>query len=119
MNVRSSLWTEFSTGLTVTRGQNVTLDCPLQTNHTVGIVSWYKQNAGKELLMILSYPVNSTSVVQYGGSFQARKWQAVVNRENDSTAPPQLLIRTAEENDSATYYCSYSDHHKESVKFQP
>ncbi|KAG5276494.1 hypothetical protein AALO_G00132700 [Alosa alosa] len=95
------------TGVAVTKGQNVTLACPLEVNLTVGTIAWYKQSPGQGPNMVLSYVLNGSSQVRYGEGFHLGRF-SVQSGASDSV-PHQLLISTTEEMDSATYYCGISN----------
>ncbi|KAL2090140.1 hypothetical protein ACEWY4_014828 [Coilia grayii] len=95
------------TGVAVTRGQSATLQCPLETNLTEGMISWYKQISGEGPNLVLSYALSGYSEIRYGVGFHPDRF-SVQPKTNDSQAH-QLLISTTEETDSATYYCGISD----------
>ena len=95
------------TDVAVTRGQSATLECPLETNLTVGMITWYKQSPGEGPNMVLNYALNGSSEVRYGVGFHSGRF-LVQSGMNDSL-PHRLLISTAVESDAATYYCGFSD----------
>ncbi|KAB5559338.1 hypothetical protein PHYPO_G00027900 [Pangasianodon hypophthalmus] len=100
------LW-QNTTGILVKRGQNITLICPLKTKENIGIMTWYKQNPGQGVHLLLSYNFTVPPHVRYAEGINTRKY--VVLPRNRPRAHPRLRILRAEENDTATYYCGYSE----------
>ncbi|KAG9266703.1 secreted immunoglobulin domain 1 [Astyanax mexicanus] len=100
------LW-QTSINLSVKPGKNVTLSCPLKTSMSIGIVSWYKQNPGEGPNMLLSYSITTPWTVRYAEGLNPHRYVVLARRV--SRAHPRLRILTTQENDTATYYCSYSE----------
>lgn len=100
------LW-QTSTGLSVKQGQNVTLICSLKTKENIGVMTWYKQNPGYGVQMLLSYNISVPPHVHYTEGINTHRY--VVLPRNRPRAHHRLRIISAEENDTATYYCGYSE----------
>lgn len=100
------LW-QTSTGLSVKRGQNVTLICPLKIKKNIGVLTWYKQNPDHSVQLLLNYNFTVPLHMHYAEGINTEKY--VVFPQNRPRAHHRLEIITAEENDTATYYCGYSE----------
>ncbi|XP_053369278.1 secreted immunoglobulin domain 1 [Clarias gariepinus] len=100
------LW-QMSIGISVKQGQNVTLICPLKTKENIGVMTWYKQNPGQGVKLLLTHNFSAPPCVRYAKGFHTYRY--VVLRRNRPRVHYRLRIISAEENDTATYYCGYSD----------
>ncbi|KAF5909959.1 putative immune-type receptor 7 precursor [Clarias magur] len=100
------LW-QTSIGISVKQGQNVTLICPLKTKENIGVMTWYKQNPGQGVKLLLTHNFTVPPFVRYANGFHTSRY--VVLRRNRPRVHYRLRIISAEENDTATYYCGYSD----------
>ncbi|KAK3532974.1 hypothetical protein QTP70_006206 [Hemibagrus guttatus] len=100
------LW-QTSTGISVKQGRNVTLTCPLKPNNKIGTMTWYKQNPGHGVQLLLIYNFTVPPHIRYGIGINTHRY--VVLPQNRSRAYHRLRIISAAENDAATYYCGYSE----------
>ncbi|XP_046713562.1 secreted immunoglobulin domain 1 isoform X1 [Silurus meridionalis] len=100
------LW-RTSTCISVKKGQNVTLSCPLKIKENIGAVTWYKQNSGEGVNLLLNYNLTVPPHVRYAAGVNKHRY--VVLHRNRNRVRPRLRILNVEEIDTATYYCGYSE----------
>ncbi|XP_062868447.1 secreted immunoglobulin domain 1 [Trichomycterus rosablanca] len=93
--------------ISVNQGRNVTLTCPLKISASVGILSWYKQNAEEGPHILLTYILTSPSDVLYAEGIDTHRYVVLIKKQFKSRHRLQILA--AEEKDTAIYYCGYSE----------
>ncbi|KAF4083474.1 hypothetical protein AMELA_G00141590 [Ameiurus melas] len=105
ITLHSFLW-QTPTGISVKQGKNVTIICPLKTKKNIGVMTWYKQNSGQGVQLLLNYNFTVPPHVRYGEGINPHKY--VVLPKTRPRAHYRLRIINVEEKDTATYYCGYS-----------
>ncbi|KAK2869014.1 hypothetical protein Q7C36_000885 [Tachysurus vachellii] len=106
ITLHSFLW-QTSTGISVKRGKNVTLTCPLTPDKNIGTMTWYKQKPGQGVQLLLVYNFSVPPSVRYANGMNTHRY--VVLPGKSARAHHRLRIISAAEYDAATYYCGFSE----------
>ena len=88
---------------TVSTGQEVVLNCNIETNYN-NYVRWYKQSPGGVPQYVLRFR-HSDSSLHFGAGFSADRF----NSKSSSNIDFQFIIKRAEVGDSAQYFCQTWD----------
>ncbi|XP_054891905.1 immunoglobulin lambda-1 light chain-like [Poeciliopsis prolifica] len=99
--------------VTVRKGETATMDCNLGSVTGSG-ASWYKQIPGEVPQFVLNFH-RSDSSPRYGSGFSSPKFTST----HQSTTDYRLIIKSAEESDSAVYHCKTWDGSVNNYVFGP